>query len=88
MLIIRGALHSIKMDDETREIKGWRLNSDGTYTPISCATIEDAQAPSRERRIALDVLRRLRATDSIEGLSAEYMSTLTPAVTFRKGVIP
>jgi hypothetical protein len=75
---LEGKLHSIPMDDDTPELKGWRRNQNGTYTPISCETIEDVKARSPERRIALGVLRQLRATDSIEGMSAEYLSMLTP----------
>jgi hypothetical protein len=65
------------MDDENPELKGWRRNENRTYTPISCVN-RDPNAFSQERRIALSILRRLRATDSIEGMSAEYLSTLTP----------
>ena len=71
-------LHSIPMDDDTPEWKGWRRNQNGTYTPISCETIEEVNARSPERRIALGVLRQLKETDSIEGMSAEYLSMLTP----------
>ena len=73
-----GKIHSIPMNDDTPELKGWRRNQNATYTPISCETIEDVKARSPERRIALGVLRQLRATDSIEGMSAEYLSMLTP----------
>ncbi len=75
---LAGKLHSIPMNDDTPELKGWRRNQNGTYTPISSETIEDVKARSPERRIALGVLRQLRATDSIEGMSTEYLSMLTP----------
>jgi len=39
-------LHSIPMDDDTPEWKGWRRNQNGTYTPISCETIEEVNARS------------------------------------------
>jgi hypothetical protein len=67
--------YPVPMDDENPELKGWRRNEN--YTPISCVN-GDLNAFSKERRIALSVLRRLRATDSIEGMSAEYLSLLTP----------
>jgi hypothetical protein len=66
------------MDDVIPEQKGWVRNENGTYTPVSCEIIQDVNAPSSERRIALSVLRQLRASDSIEGMSPEYLSTLTP----------
>jgi hypothetical protein len=69
--------YPIPMDDENPELKGWRRNENGTYTPISCVN-RDPNAFSQERRIALSILRRLRAADNIEGMSAEYLSTLTP----------
>jgi hypothetical protein len=69
--------HPVPMDNENPELKGWRRNENGTYTPISCAN-GDLNAYSRERRIALSVLRQLRVADSIEGMSAEYLSLLTP----------
>ena len=69
--------YSVPMDNENPELKGWQRNENGTYTPISCASL-DLNAFSQERRIALSVLRQLRATDSIEGMSAEYLSMLTP----------
>ena len=75
---LAGKLHSIPMNDDTPELKGWRRNQNGTYTPISSETIEDVKARSPERRIALGVLRQHRATDSIEGMSTEYLSMLTP----------
>jgi len=71
-------VRSLPMDDETLEFKGWRRNDNGTYTPISCGTLEDARERSPERRNALGVLRQLRATDGIEGMAPEYLSTLTP----------
>jgi hypothetical protein len=67
----------VPMENENPELKGWRRNENGTYTPISCVN-GDLNAFSKERRIALSVLRQLRATDSIEGMSAEYLSLLTP----------
>jgi hypothetical protein len=69
--------YSVPMDNENPELKGWRRNVNGTYTPISCVD-QDLNAFSRERRIALSVLRQLRVADSIEGMSAEYLSLLTP----------
>jgi hypothetical protein len=66
------------MDDVIPEQKGWLRNENGTYTPISCIVTQDVNALSPERRIALSVLRQLRASDSIEGMSPEYLSTLTP----------
>jgi hypothetical protein len=39
-------LHSIPIDDDTPELKGWRRNQNGTYTPISCETIEEVNARS------------------------------------------
>jgi hypothetical protein len=66
------------MDDMIPEQKGWRRNENGTYTPISCETIQDVNECSPERKIALRVLYQLRACDSIEGMSPEYLSTLTP----------
>jgi len=67
----------VLMENENPELKGWRRNENGTYTPISCVD-GDLNAFSKERRIALSVLGQLRVTDSIEGMSAEYLSLLTP----------
>jgi hypothetical protein len=69
--------YSVPMDNENPELKGWRRNKNGTYTPISCVN-SDLNAFSKKRRIALSILRQLRATESIEGMSAEYLCTLTP----------
>ena len=69
--------YPVPMDNENPELKGWRRNENGTYTPISCVN-SDLNAFSKERRIALSILRQLRATDSLEGMSAEYLSLLTP----------
>ena len=69
--------YPIPMDEENPELNGWRRNENGTYTPVSCVN-RDLNAFSQERRIALSILRQLRAADSIEGMSIEYLSLLTP----------